>query len=273
MKRLEGFISRNQSLCLADGLRGEERDYFREVIDKLAGVIEAMPHSYQTDGQGEQAIAHLHYFTGGCDWWITEKDKGAEGDTPEQFQSQAFGLTDIGHGPELGYINIHELLSVNAELDFHWTPKTLAEIKAKDQPDESPAEPQPRKENMTREPVPQVAVLTWAEENVPQLEMVPERQWLWCVTNLQGEANKAARETIKAAGFKFAKKGHTLPDGRIAYWAHSCDAPRKFIKKGSKSPRTSPLSPQTSAEQGTTYDNTAWDAVRREAMAFLGEAA
>lgn len=266
MKRLQGFIGRNQSLCLADGLRGEECDYFREVIDKLAGVIEAMPHSYQTDGQGEQAIARLHYFIGGCDWWITEKDKGAEGDTPEQFQSQAFGLVDLGHGQELGYISIPELLAANAELDFHWTPKTLAEIKSKDQPDESPLEkPEPRKDTM-KELIPQSDILAWLSETQPQLHPVTERAWVWITDDLRGDQNKPAREAIKAKGFRFAKKGHTLPDGTVAFWAHSAEAPRRFIKKGSK-----PASATTS-EKSEEQTN-AWDAVRAEAMAFLNQPA
>lgn len=44
-------------------------------------------------------------------------------------QLQAFGLADLGYGGELGYISIVELLECGAELDLHWTPQTLAEVK------------------------------------------------------------------------------------------------------------------------------------------------
>lgn len=78
--------------------------------------------AYQTDGQGDQAVVQLHYYTQGCDWDITERDMEAE-------QLQAFGAADLGYGAELGYISIVEILECGAELDLHWTPKTLAAIK------------------------------------------------------------------------------------------------------------------------------------------------
>ena len=128
MKPLPGWLSPQQAACVASLLRGEEGEHFAHTLSKLEARIELMPETYTTDGQGKEAVAYLHYFIGGCDWWITEKDKGAEGDTPEQFQSQAFGMVDLGYGAELGYISIPELRSVGAELDFYWTPKSLAMI-------------------------------------------------------------------------------------------------------------------------------------------------
>jgi hypothetical protein len=83
-----------------------------------------MPATYATESQGRAAIAHLHYFLGGADWWIIEKDS----DPDNAGQVQAFGIADLGMGPELGYISIPELLEVGAELDFYHTPKTVAEI-------------------------------------------------------------------------------------------------------------------------------------------------
>lgn len=126
---LRGFLPPWQALWVQQFLRGEAADFFREKMLELEMVIALMPHTYQTDGQGDEAIAHLHYFKGSADWWITEKDKGSKDDEPEDFQSQAFGMVDLGYGPELGYISLPEVLSVHAELDFHWKPKTLAEIK------------------------------------------------------------------------------------------------------------------------------------------------
>jgi len=74
--------------------------------------------------QSRAAVAHLHYFLGSADWWIVEKDS----DPDSAGQIQAFGIADLGMGPELGYISIPELLEVRAELDFYHTPKTVAEI-------------------------------------------------------------------------------------------------------------------------------------------------
>ena len=56
------------------GMMGEEGDAFIELIDHIYAMWQAMPKTYETDGQGCAALARLHYFTGGCDWWIVEKD-------------------------------------------------------------------------------------------------------------------------------------------------------------------------------------------------------
>ena len=82
-----------------------------------------MPKTYEQDGLGEEAVVHLHYFTGSADWWITEKDSDPDGEG----QVQAFGLADLFQdGGELGYISLVEILAAGAELDLHWTPKPLA---------------------------------------------------------------------------------------------------------------------------------------------------
>ena len=57
-----------------------------------------MPKSYETEGQGKEAIVTLHYFTGSWDWYITEKDK-------EEEQLQAFGLVS-GFEKEYGYTSV-----------------------------------------------------------------------------------------------------------------------------------------------------------------------
>jgi hypothetical protein len=81
-----------------------------------------MPTTYQTDGQGDQAVAYLHYFGAGFDWYVTERDCEVE-------QLQAFGLINMGWGVEHGYISIVEIfLACGAELDLYWTPKKLAEL-------------------------------------------------------------------------------------------------------------------------------------------------
>ena len=125
---LKNFIGKSQLACISDGLRGEESQYFIELVEKLTKTIKEMPQTYQQDGKGDKAIAHLHYFQGGFDWYITEKDKGDGSD--DKCQYQAFGLASM-HEIELGYISIQEMIECNVELDFHFKPIDLAEIKKK----------------------------------------------------------------------------------------------------------------------------------------------
>ena len=121
---LANFIGRNQKRCVqAIVACGEEAQWYREKMMELAVLVQTMPKTGETDGEGMNAIAQLHYFTAGADWYITEKDMEVE-------QHQAFGLADLfGDGGELGYISIVELLENHAELDLHWTPKALKECR------------------------------------------------------------------------------------------------------------------------------------------------
>ena len=130
IEAVRSFVPVMQLKTLVSGLRGEERGYFRQALRDLEKTIESMPVTYGQDGLGDDAVVHLHYFFGGCDWWITEKDMGAPGEGMEQ--RQAFGLVDLGHGPELGYISILELIKARGmDIDLHWKPQTLAQVKAK----------------------------------------------------------------------------------------------------------------------------------------------
>ena len=105
IETLREFIPRSELCAMAEGTRGEEKDYFFDLFQKWANVINTMPKTYEQDGLGDEAIVHLHYFRGNQDWYITEKDKG---DPDEPGQQQAFGLADLGYGGELGYISIVE---------------------------------------------------------------------------------------------------------------------------------------------------------------------
>jgi hypothetical protein len=120
---LTHFIGRSQLSVICNNCRGEEGQYFKNKLVEMAETIKAMPATYQTDGQGDQAQVILHYFRGGHDWYITEKDM-------ENPQHQAFGLACV-HEAELGYISIAELIHHGVELDLYFKPCTLAEIKAK----------------------------------------------------------------------------------------------------------------------------------------------
>jgi len=121
---LKTLIGPAQRAALWAALEGEERDHFADIVTRLVATWQAMPATYATESQGRAAVAHLHYFLGGADWWIVEKDS----DPDKEGQIQAFGIADLGMGPELGYISIPELLEVGAELDFYYAPKTVAEI-------------------------------------------------------------------------------------------------------------------------------------------------
>ena len=120
---LRRFVSADQISAIQAGIRGEEGQYFRGLALLLATTFMAMPRTYEQDGLGDQAIVHLHYFTGSQDWYITERDV-------EPMQHQTFGLADLFmDGGELGYISIVELIQNGVEIDFHWTPRTLADVR------------------------------------------------------------------------------------------------------------------------------------------------
>ena len=86
-----------------------------------------MPQTYEQDGKGDRAIVYLHYFYGGMDWYITEKDANQDGEG----QRQAFGLVNLGYGAELGYINLAELCAQpRIELDLYWAPRPLADVRS-----------------------------------------------------------------------------------------------------------------------------------------------
>ena len=96
---------------------------------KIAEAIKTMPKTYDQDGKGDEAIAHLHYqirhpLYQPSDWYITEKDM-------EKDQLQAFGLVSMaGNYPELGYINIVELSGTSViTLDLDFEPTSIGDIK------------------------------------------------------------------------------------------------------------------------------------------------
>lgn len=123
---LNRFVGRSQIAAMGELCYGEERQFFIDKICELADLFaHKMAKTYEQDGKGNDAIVYLHYFhASGADWYITERDI-------EDEQNQAYGLADLGYGAELGYISIEELKSVGAELDIHWTPKTLGAVRVK----------------------------------------------------------------------------------------------------------------------------------------------
>ena len=122
---LNHFIGKSQMSAINSALKGEEKEFFRKMLDELLEKFNKMPKSYETDGMGKKAPIALHYFKGGSDWYIIEKDM-------EQEQFQAFGFAILNgdlYNAELGYINIEELISLDVELDLYYKPETIGELK------------------------------------------------------------------------------------------------------------------------------------------------
>lgn len=127
LRKLHGFIPVRQLHFLGDLMRGEEKQFFFNKMVEMARIVETMPKVYEQEGKGDEAIVYLHYFRGNQDWYITEKDSEPE-------QEQAYGLADLGFGSESGYISIVDIVNMKSfpwvELDLHFTPRTLREVKA-----------------------------------------------------------------------------------------------------------------------------------------------
>ena len=121
-RTLQKFINPQELEVIGNACRGEEGEFYKAKLVELAELVGSMPVTYETDGQGDQAVAHLHYFTSDCDWYVIERDC-------EEEQLQAFGLACIWD-QELGYICIQELIEAGAELDLYWSPKTLGQVKS-----------------------------------------------------------------------------------------------------------------------------------------------
>lgn len=119
-KNLKRFMSKSQLQVMTGNIRSEEGQFFIDKMVEMADLFASMPATGETDGQGDNAIAHLHYFHGNMDWYITERDMLHD-------QHQAFGYANIGYGYECGYISLVELAENNIELDLHFTPKPVGE--------------------------------------------------------------------------------------------------------------------------------------------------
>ena len=129
------WMGRSQRMAIAQAIRDEEGQYFIDLLVNLKYVIENMPRTYETEKlQTKDKVVHLHYFRGSVDAWVVERDMG---DSKYQAeigpQHQAFGaITMINESigdSEWGYFSIQELIENGIELDLHWTPKTVKEVK------------------------------------------------------------------------------------------------------------------------------------------------
>ncbi len=120
-KYLQAFMGERQLNFMLEATCGEEGQYFIDQLVETTQLIQSMPQTGGQEDKGEDAIAYLHYFYGGFDWYISEKDMLAE-------QNQAYGVANMGF-PEYGYISIAELIENNVELDLHFKPNTLGFFK------------------------------------------------------------------------------------------------------------------------------------------------
>ncbi|MFH4384875.1 hypothetical protein WAJ74_19055, partial [Acinetobacter baumannii] len=77
-------------------------------------------------GQGDNAICQMHYFKGDSDVYIVELDVAGPPHT------QAYGVIRLNGGyPELGYIDLDELIKYGFELDLYYAQQTVGEVMRK----------------------------------------------------------------------------------------------------------------------------------------------
>ena len=98
-------------------------------------------------------------------------------------------------------------------------------------------------------------VLAWLHANHPELHAAAaiDRDWLWLCTDLRGDHNKAVRDSIGEYGFRFAKRGHTLQNGHVSYWSHSCTKPIPFKRRGNSA--TKPTATNNSGDNAAPFSS------------------
>ncbi len=88
-----------------------------------------IPRLYETESIPlKEKIIHMHFFIGGCDWFV------AEFDGKDLFFGYAI-LNDDRQNAEWGYISFRELkaisisgIQIDCELQEHWQPKSVSQI-------------------------------------------------------------------------------------------------------------------------------------------------
>lgn len=185
LAEIAAFLSRAQREVTRIGLRGPDAAFFREKVREIAEIIAQCPGNRETDGQGKNAIAHLHYFTGSADWYITELNREEAGEI------SAFGLADLGMGfPELGYLSLQEVLNEGAELDYHFSPRSLQYLLN----EEHAAPETPPAPSEVRIPLDRPAASQWADQ--PQLLMDSLHRGYRLRTEPVGSKNRITVERV-----------------------------------------------------------------------------
>lgn len=126
LDKLMNFTSTGQYEALKEIHRGPEKDSAKEIAQRLAEIIDSMPGPYGTEEtETPEKVIYLHYFQGGSDFYIMERDR-----IPGR-QYQAFGYTILNgdlENAEFGYIDISGLIELGVELDFHFKPIKFKEL-------------------------------------------------------------------------------------------------------------------------------------------------
>jgi hypothetical protein len=112
----------------------ESPKVYADEINRMNEIIAKIPLLNETDGKKVHPLG-LHYFVGGCDWYIVEWDR----------QDQFFGYAILNSdydSSEWGYISLTEILDlefpqkfllVNLDLYCHYT--TVEEVLFKKNPE------------------------------------------------------------------------------------------------------------------------------------------
>jgi len=122
---LKIIVPRDQLAAIEEICRSAEpaeaQDYAARLVDCCERYANA-PAIYETDGKPDtEKMVVLHYFCPSGDWYILEVDHRSD---------ECFGLACL-FADELGYISLGELrTTATVELDLHWSPKSLAEVKS-----------------------------------------------------------------------------------------------------------------------------------------------
>ncbi|HCG3427903.1 hypothetical protein [Acinetobacter baumannii] len=123
---LRKVMSDPQIACLLSGTKGVESEHYKYLIIKVDDIVAKCPVTYQTDGQGDNAICQMHYFKGDSDVYIVELDVAGPPHT------QAYGVIRLNGGyPELGYIDLDVLIKYGFELDLYYAQQTVGEVMRK----------------------------------------------------------------------------------------------------------------------------------------------
>ncbi len=118
LDELKGWVPAGQLGALAENIDSEDFESFYDQVTELQDIIKHMPAIGSTDGKGKNAVAILHYFSGGSNWYVTEADS----------PSDAYGYASLnGFDYEAGYMQISDIIK-HAELDLNFNQETVHDL-------------------------------------------------------------------------------------------------------------------------------------------------
>jgi len=124
LSAIKHFLSREQAQVMRTLMDGEEGPYFQAKAREMAGIILGMPKTHET-ANNPDPVVYLHYFNGGSDWYVFERDM-----YEEQLQTYCYACLNGWYDcAEVGLVSIEELCENGVELDLHWSPRPLSAIK------------------------------------------------------------------------------------------------------------------------------------------------